>query len=99
MLDDERKKDIGEVVSVLLNLNDYNRQLVLYGAQLLEKSELMTKIQQAENKSAQGGEENVYIQKEARRIGATSSKTGRMPTNRIGFNGKKQEEAICKFQG
>ena len=52
MLDDERKKDIGEVVSVLLNLNDYNRQLVLYGAQLLEKSELMTKIQQAENKSA-----------------------------------------------
>lgn len=53
MLDEERKKDIGEVVSVLLNLNDYNRQLMLYGAQLLEKSEQMSKIQeQSENKSA-----------------------------------------------
>lgn len=51
MPDDEKKKDIGEVVSVLLNLNDQNRQLMLFGAQLLEKSELMAKIQQSEHVS------------------------------------------------
>lgn len=32
MPDDEKKKDIGEVVSVLLNLNDQNRQLMLFGS-------------------------------------------------------------------
>lgn len=51
MPDDEKKKDIGEVVSVLLNLNDQNRQLMLFGARLLEKSELMAKIQQSEHVS------------------------------------------------
>lgn len=51
-MNDKKNKDVSEAISIMLSLNDQNRQLMLFGAQLLEKSELMTKIQQSENKSA-----------------------------------------------
>lgn len=51
-VDDKKNKDVSEIISIMLNLNDQNRQLMLFGAQLLEKSELMAKTQQTVNKSA-----------------------------------------------